>query len=248
MNPTRTQLEDEERRVRERRRALRQELKALDALQEKIARDKENLPRVKGIETGFRIVAATPPATHEPTAPQVVIAPAPEKPADPMELVRRLPRGAAFFSAEPQSGQLRLFVRTGSEQIAALSHDPAVEFRAGLFTPSPEGPVLVPVLIRIGSEEPHNIYEAWANLCPGGLLTTMSSLAEQRFIIIFLHGDGLRHERTLMVPNSLQAFAREVLMVFSGERLDPADAVHQVRQLIYRKHPTIRSLWRALKN
>jgi hypothetical protein len=76
----------------------------------------------------------------------------------------------------------------------------------------------------------------------------MSSLAEQPFIILFLHGDGLRHERTLMVANPLQTFAREVRMVVPGDRLGSADAMPQVCQMIYRQHPTVRSLWRALKN
>jgi hypothetical protein len=248
METTLNKLEAEENRIREQIAGLRREIGALEMRLEEIAKEKEQLPRLRGIEGGFRIVAATEPVGQEPVATKVV--PAPGKPVDPVEVLLRSPRGTALFAAEAAAGNRRevvMLVRGDWERIAGLGQSPPTEFRAGLFGPSSSGAVLVPILLRIGPDEAENLYEAWANESVGGLAAVVESLATQPNLSLRLYSDSQRVERTLEVPNPLRGFAKEVLAMLPTASTPPPDAIHQARQAVYRQHPTIRSLWKALK-
>jgi hypothetical protein len=165
-------------------------------------------------------------------------------------VLRRSAQGTALFAPDlfnPGAREVALLVRAESGRVARIGANPAVEFRAGLFTQPSTGTALVPILVRVGRGEPEDIYEAWANEFGPGAAALLEALAAQERIGVQLYGDACRLERSLRVPNPLRAFAPAALAEVAGARPLSADAFHQARQAVYKQHATPWSLWRALK-
>jgi hypothetical protein len=240
-------LTAEEHQIRERMDALRRELGALQTRLEEIARAWEALPRFRAVRSGFSLVAATPPQPHQPVVPDVVSWSTPPRPIRYPELLRESARGTALLAPQAGSGEVALLVHSDSTRIAGLDKDPTIEFRAGLFTQEESGLDLVPVLVRLGPEEPENIYEAWVNEYGQGAEETLAALGTQESIDLHLYGGDGRLERTLRVANPLRAFAGKALGLLAGKQLWSIDAFHQARSAVYDQYPHVRSLWRALK-
>ncbi len=248
MNENIKPLQAEEHTLRARVAELRQELDALQARLQALTRASEPSPRSRHLHVAFRLGAA--PQECAVSAP--VIRPGgvpPHKPVSPRERLSRSARGTFFFAPTHEEGEgaVALWVHSDSEQIDRLGTAPEVEFRAAVFT-DPEGRVaLVVVLVRLGPEEPENLFESWldeASEATGGVL---EALAEQESLEARLHGDDCRLERVLQVVNPLRAFAAEARRTLRGLRPWSADASHDARRAVYQQHPTTRSLWRALK-
>lgn len=247
MNTKAQILETEERLLQEQLEALQQDLDVLKARLNKVTEEKEKLPRLRGLRTGFGLVSSVAPV-HEGPPTHVVPAPAPEAEPDWLALLHASPRGSALFVPRDVEGarEVALLVRSDPGRLARLGTDPKVNFRAGVFTQDETGLSLVPVLVCLGPEEPENIYEAWLNDDERGMLGTLEALATQEAIVLELYGDGCRLERTLRVPNPLRPFAAAARRLVAGMRPWSSDALHQARTNVYRQYPRVRSLWRAL--
>jgi hypothetical protein len=239
---------DEVRRLRERIDRLQEELSTLQARLKEIDRQPEPPPR-RAFRTDFRIIATPEEGWQESVRATYVPRLTAVGSADPRAELCHAPRGTALFAVEPVEGrrELALLVRAGSGRIAQLGQAPDVEFRAGLFTAEGSGVVLVPVLVRIGPAEDEHLYEAWGNENATGLGELLEALAVRESIVVCLHGDDNHLERTLRVPNALQAFAAEARRLTASVAPLSGDAFHQARQAVYKQHPTVWSLWKALK-
>jgi hypothetical protein len=242
-------LAAEEQQIRQRLEELQRELNGLQERLDEIARAKASHPKAPILRTDFRLAASLAPAKVEAAPPRVVPATSPEQPVDPLDVLRGASRGTALFAAlgEPPDREIALLIRTSSDWVDRLAEHPDVEFRAGVFTLPEVNVTVVPVLVCIGSEDPDNLYEAWVNECGPDMGELLKELAAQPRLAVHLYGDGCRLERTLQVPNPLQAFAREALATIAGMRPLSADAFHQARRAVYEQHKTVRALWRALK-
>jgi hypothetical protein len=249
MSTTVTELSGEEQRLRQRLTELQQEVRSLEARLAEIAREQERQRRPRSVRAAVRLVADLPPKATESAAVRVVSAAAEQRPVDYLAVLRDSARGTALFAPEPdeERPEAVLLVRSDSQCIAALGKDPDVEFRAGLFEVTGDGPVVVAVLARIGAEEPDNLYETWVSEEQGEAEEMLRRLAKQQEVVVRLHGDDCRPERTLRAPNSLRAFAREALGRVVERRSWSSDAFHQARAAVYKRYPQPLSLWRALK-
>jgi hypothetical protein len=243
-----TPLEAEERALRARIEELRQELDVFEARLHAIAHERES-PRSRQVRVAVRLGAspAQPPVVSGPLIPSSVVPP--HKPVSVLERLAQSARGTFFFAPRQDEADrsVALWVRSDSEQSARLGASPDVEFRAAVFTGHERGVALVVVLVRLGPEEPENLFEGWldeASEATGGVL---EALAEQESLDIRLHGDDCRLERVLRVPNPLRAFAAEARRALRALPPWSADASHDARAAVYQQHPTTRSLWRALK-
>jgi hypothetical protein len=85
-----------------------------------------------------------------------------------------------------------------------------VEFRAGAF--DERGVVVLPILLRVGFDEPGHIYETYINAYQiKGENVYLQDLARQTHIRIHLCDEHGQMLGTLTAPNSLQPFAQGVL-------------------------------------
>jgi hypothetical protein len=244
MDTSGAELQGEEERLRQRLTELRQEVGALEARLAEIAREQEPLRRPRSVRAGVRLVADMPANTPEASV-RVVPAPAPERPVDYLAVLRSSPRGTALFA--PETDETVLLVRSDTRRIAELGPDPEIEFRAGLFEGSTDGPVLVPILVRIGPREPDDLYEAWLGDEAGTAADILRRLAGQGEVVIRLHDDECQPTRLLRAANVLRPFAREAADLIAARRPWSADVFHHARALIYKQNPQVLSLWRALK-
>jgi hypothetical protein len=251
METTVAELEAEQQQIGARIDGLRSELTALQTRLLEIARAIEQKPRFHPLRTHIRLVASAEPGKYAPAAVKVVPAGVPDQPVDPLHVLRQAGRGSALFAPRDVDGAreaITLLVRGESRRAAALGEDPAIEFRAGAFTLPELGVVLVPVLVRIGpKDEVENLYEAWVNESATGLKATLKGLAVQEQIVVYLYGDDGGLERVFHVPNPLRVFAQETLNLAGGTRPLSADEFHQARTAVYKLHPTVSALWKALE-
>jgi hypothetical protein len=250
MEPTAEKLAVEERAIHERVEKLEGELSALRARLEDISREREQLPRLRNLRTDIRISAALPAEKPEPVQALVIPAPAQDRHLDPLTWLSRSARGTGLFAPDPGADpkqRVALLFRTEPGRIIRLGANPDIEFRAGIFRLATADTVLVPVLVRVGPDEPENLYEAWANEYLSGLGSLMEALAVQERLAIFLYGDGCHLEQVFRVPNQLQDFAKEFLRVNASVRPLSLDAFHEARQAAYKRYPTVLSLWKGLK-
>jgi hypothetical protein len=251
METTAAELEAEQQQIRARIDELRSELAALQTRLQEVERATEQRPRLRPLRTHIRLVASTEPEKHAPAPVKRVPAGVSDRPVDPLQVLRQSARGSALFAPRDVGGareEMALLVRGESRRVAALGQDPAIEFRAGAFTQPELGVVLVPVLARIGPEdEAGNLYEAWVNESATGLKETLKGLAVQEQIIVYLYGDDCWLERVFQVPNPLRVFAQEALTLVGGARPLSADEFHQARTAVYKQHPTVSALWKALR-
>jgi hypothetical protein len=249
MEPTDIDRAAERRRICARLEELQGELNTLEARLQELGPAPEQRPRV--LRSQIQIVAAAKPEGHGPAPVQVVAGAERQPPADPLDLLRGLARGAALFVPADGAGgpaDVVLLVRGDSQRFAALGEAPDVQLRAGVMTLPEAAVALVPVVVRLGSaEEPENLYEACVNQSAAGLEATLLALASQERLVVYLHGDDCRLVRVLSVPNPLRAFARAALPLVGSLRPLSVDELHQARAAIYHQHPTVRSLWRALQ-
>jgi hypothetical protein len=166
-----------------------------------------------------------------------------------MALLRGSQTGTALFAVLPTDDGARevsLLVRGGGRGGNEPLEPSALTFRAGLFTQPESGIALVPVVLRLGPTESEEYYEAWVNESPGGGKATLEALAKQERLTVCLYGAGCQLERVVALPNPLRAFANEALGETAEMRFAVGDALHQARHAVYRQHPSVRSLWRAL--
>jgi len=246
MSETSQRLDALEAKIRQRMTELRAELNDLQRQLETLAQERQRVPRLRGLAAHFQAASPAPVAAEAVPTEVVPLPPAAEP--EPMDLLRRSAAGTAVFAlpTDKLSG-LALLVRGQSETLARLGPQPQIEFRAGLFTVPGVKAAVVPILVCIGPEEAGNVYEAWANECPGGATPLLQHLATQPRLTLYLHGDSCRLERSIDTANPLQAFAKKALVTVAGEWPMAVDDFLLARRAVYKRHGTAWALWRALK-
>lgn len=170
--------------------------------------------------------------------------------ADPLAVIRTLPPGSAL-PARLQLGagwEMAWLIREEDLRIRQLGKGPEVEFRARLMI-EPAGGTrvgLVPVVVRVGPQQKENLYESWLNERAAVDYSILDLLAAQPRITLHIYGD--REQRRLAVRNSLASFAQTAAAEI--RRLPPwlMGDFDQAREGIYRRHPSVLTLWSALKN
>lgn len=172
---------------------------------------------------------------------------------DPFVLIASSQPGSAIFSRvqiTPGLWETAWLIREESGRFKALGPSPAVSFRAGLIVRDAVG--LIPILVRVGPEEPERVYETWLNVHQGGPdggKRYLEDLATQDRLVVLLFGDQGRKERALRVSNQLMDFARKALEEGGGLATLPPwpmDAFDAARQGVYERYPTVWELWKAL--
>ncbi|MCC6420799.1 MAG: hypothetical protein IT429_21400 [Gemmataceae bacterium] len=228
---------------------LRRELDTLEARLTAVAHGGAAPPPPRQLHMAFRLG----PATHEPPL-SVSVAGSPgaarKPPTHPQDRLAQSARGTFFFAPAGGEGTGRpvaLWLRTTSRQIAALGTAPDVEFRAAILSGHEWGAVVVVALVRLGPEEPENIYEALLDASDEETRGELEALAGQETLDLRLHGDDGQLERTLHVPNALRPLAAEAARMSSAMRPGSPDPFHAARAAVYQQYPTPRALWRAFK-
>jgi hypothetical protein len=234
MSETSQRLDAEEAKIRQRMTELRAELNDLQRQLETLAQERQRLPRLRGLAAHFQAASPAPVAAEAVPTEVVPLPPAAEP--EPMDLLRRSAAGTAVFAlpTDKLSG-LTLLIRGQTETLARLGPLPGVKA------------AVVPILVCVGPEEAGNVYEAWANECPGGARPLLQNLATQPRLTLYLHGDSCRLERSIDTANPLQAFAKKALVTVAGEWPMAVDDFLLARRAVYKRHGTAWALWHALK-
>jgi hypothetical protein len=248
MDKRTAQRQAEERAIRTKMAELHQELDALQARLQALDRTEDQPPRSRQVHLAFRLGAAPPREAPEP-APVITLPSVPRKPMDPLERLAQAARGTFFFVPRPDEGPnppVALWLRTDARPSAERAA-PDLEFRAAVFTGQESGVVLVVVLMRLGPEEPENLYEAWLDASEEETAGVLKALVAQEALEVRFYGDDCCLEQVLQVPNPLQALADRARKLITGVRPWSADAFHAARTAVFQQYPTVRALWRALK-
>jgi hypothetical protein len=132
-----------------------------------------------------------------------------------------------------------------AKRLASLGPEPAVEFRAGAFDEG--GVVVLPILLRLGPEEPGCVYDTWMNAYQiEGQNVYLQDLARQDHICIHLCDEAGREVQTLTVPNCLCELALAVLMRQVDYQPSTPAAFEYARERFYANYTDVQALWHAL--
>jgi len=139
-----------------------------------------------------------------------------------------------------------------SQYLTGLGSEPTmefragtVEFRAGAFDEG--GVVVLPVLLRVGFDEPGRIYNTYINAYQvEGENVYLQDLARQDHIRIHLYDEHGQMMGTLTAPNSLRTFARGVLERQASYQPSTQAAFEYARDKLYATYGSTEELWRVL--
>ncbi|MCI0350607.1 MAG: hypothetical protein L0Z53_14380 [Acidobacteriales bacterium] len=141
--------------------------------------------------------------------------------------------------------EIAWLLREESRRIRHLGKEPPVEWRSGLIYQ--DGVLLIPVLLRIGKVAAKNIWETWTNHHQRGAESPLPLLAEQERITIHFHDRDLKPDRSIQTFNSLHGFFRMALEQLRGVPAWSMSEFDAAREQVYRQHPDVMELWRALR-
>jgi hypothetical protein len=139
-----------------------------------------------------------------------------------------------------------------SECLAGLGSEPTVEFRAGMVefragAFDEGGIVVLPILLRVGFDEPGRIYDTCINAYQiEGENVYLQDLARQDHIRIHLYDEHGQMVGTLTAPNSLRAFAQGVLERQASYQPSTQAAFEYARDKLYATYDDVQGLWRVL--
>jgi hypothetical protein len=174
---------------------------------------------------------------------------------DPQRLIALKSPGSAIFSkvkffdreGRTRGWEVAFMVREESQRIPLLGR--VVQVRTGLIKESDVG--LIPMLIALGSGD-HDIFETWLNFhaprLDGSKNDHLETLCKQDRIVILLYGES-GMERSIQMTNSglkptWNVMLEKVSHMTEWEMKD----FDLARDTIYRRFPTVRSLWDALNH
>jgi hypothetical protein len=136
-------------------------------------------------------------------------------------------------------------VRDEARQLVALGPEPAVEFRAGAFDEG--GVVVLPILLRLGTEEPGSVYDTWMNAYQiEGENVYLQDLVRQDHVRIHLYGDAGQPVQTLTAPNRLRELAIAVLAQQANYQPSTAAAFEYTCERFYANYADLQALWQGL--
>lgn len=161
------------------------------------------------------------------------------------DLIRQAPLGACLYSLsriDADAEEVDFLVREETARVFAW-HQPTIEFRMGLLA---EGPVLlVPILIRVERE----LYECWVNhhAPEEQFRRVLGTLAIQERMVLHFYGQDGGRVRSLRVSNPHRAFFAEAARRCAEVIPWGMPAFDAAREAVYRRHPTVKDLWRVLR-
>ena len=168
--------------------------------------------------------------------------------ADTLARLRQGPPGRALYTrvqAADGHWETVWLIRDASQRLEMLGQAPAVEFRADAFDEG--GVVVLPILVRLGLEEPGYVYDTCINAYQiEGENVYLQDLVRQDRIPIHLYDDEGELVRTLTAPNSLRELARRVLEAQPSYQPSTEAAFEYARQRLYANYADVGALWQAL--
>ena len=168
---------------------------------------------------------------------------------DALARLQQAPLGKGLYTREQtEDGRWETvwMVRDEARWLASLGPEPAVEFRAGAFDEG--GVVVLPILLRLGTEAPGGVYDTWMNAYQiEGENVFLQDLAHQDHIRIHLYGEANQPAQTLTVPNRLRELAVAVLARQTDYQPSTEAAFEYARERFYAKYADLQALWRALE-
>lgn len=170
--------------------------------------------------------------------------------ADALDRLRQAPLGKSLYTREQADDghwDTVWLVRDDAGRLASLGPEPAVEFRAGAFDEG--GVVVLPILLRLGTEEPGSVYDTWMNAYQiEGKNIYLQDLARQDRIRVHLYDEASRPVHTVTAPNPLRELATTVLARQANYQPSTAAAFEYARERFHAKHPGLHALWQALES
>jgi hypothetical protein len=168
--------------------------------------------------------------------------------ADALDRLRQAPLGKGLYTREQADDghwETVWLIRDDAGRLASLGPEPAVEFRAGAFDEG--GVVVLPILLRLGTEEPGSVYDTWMNAYQiEGENIYLQDLARQHHIRIHLYGDAGQPVQTLTVFNRLRELALPVLALRANYQPSTAAAFEYACERFYANYADLQALWQAL--
>ena len=168
--------------------------------------------------------------------------------ADALDRLRQAPLGKGLYTREQADDghwETVWLVRDEARWLVALGPKPTVEFRAGAFDEG--GVVVLPILLRLGTEEPGSVYDTWMNAYQiEGENVYLQDLARQDHIRIHLYGDAGQSVQTLTVPNRLRELAIAVLAQQANYQPSTTAAFEYACERFYANYADLQALWQAL--
>jgi hypothetical protein len=167
---------------------------------------------------------------------------------DALARLQRAPLGNALYVREQaDDGRWETVWLVRDEARRWVSPGPAaVEFRAAAFDEG--GVVVLPILLRLGREDPGSVYETCMNAYQiEGENVYLQDLARQNHIRIHLFDDAGQLVHSLMAPNGLQELAIAVLARRADYQPSTTAAFEYARERLYANYADMQALWQALE-
>jgi hypothetical protein len=170
--------------------------------------------------------------------------------ADTLARLQQDPVGKGLYAREQADDgrwETVVVIRDEANRLASLGPEPAVEFRSGAFDEG--GVVVLPILLRLGTEELGGVYDTWMNAYQiEGENIYLQDLARQDRIRVHLYDEAGRPVHTVTAPNSLRELATAVLARQADYQPSTAAAFEYARERFCAKHPGLHALWQALES
>jgi hypothetical protein len=167
---------------------------------------------------------------------------------DALTHLQDAPLGAGLYVREQMDNghwETVWLIRDEAKWLASLGPEPVVEFRARAFDEG--GVVVLPILLRLGTEESGCVYDTWMNAYQiEGQNVHLQDLARQDRICIHLYDEAGRPVQTLTAPNSLCELALSVLTRQADYQPSTPAAFEYARERFYANYTDVRALWHAL--
>ncbi len=168
--------------------------------------------------------------------------------ADALMHLRQGPPGRALYTRQQvDDGRWETVwvIYDEARYLTRMGADPTVEIRAGTFDEG--GVMILPILLRVGLEEPGRIYDTYINAYQiEGENVYLQDLARQDRLRIHLYDEHGQLQGTLTVPNSLQTLAQGVLQRQATYQPSTPAAFEYARDKLYETHVDVQGLWQTL--
>jgi hypothetical protein len=167
---------------------------------------------------------------------------------DAVARLQQAPLGKALYTRQQDADghwETVWLVRDEARQLASSGPEPAVEFRAGAFD---QGGVLVlPILLRVGTQEPPCVYETWMNAYQvEGENIYLQDLARQEHIRVYLYLDTAQPVQAVTVPNRLRELALGVLARQGDYQASTTAAFEHACERFLVNYADVQALWHVL--
>jgi len=168
---------------------------------------------------------------------------------DSLARLQQAPLGKAFYTREQTDDghwETVWLVRDQAGMLAALGPQPTIEFRAEAFDEG--GVVVLPMLLRLGSEASGSVYDTWMNAFQiEGENVYLQDLARQSQIRIHVYNEVSQPVQTLTAPNHLRGLATAVLERRGSYQPSTEAAFDYARERFCANYTSVEALWHVLK-